>query len=104
MKVRLSGSARAYLHAEAAYLRQYSPRAAKAFLERMADARTNLAKFPDLGRSIEGLPVPGMHRLVVGDYLLDYDVTSEDVVILSIRHGRQQPLTEDIDDDFDYET
>jgi hypothetical protein len=40
---------------------------------------------------------------VVGDYLLDYDVTEEEVVILSIRHGQQQSLTPEIEDDFDYE-
>ncbi|WP_163271439.1 type II toxin-antitoxin system RelE/ParE family toxin [Chelativorans alearense] len=103
MRVRLSGSARTYLRAEAAYLRKYSPRAAKTFLDRMAEARKNLARFPELGRGIESLPISGSHRLVVGDYLLDYDLVDGDVVIVSIRHGQQKPLTQETDEDFDYE-
>jgi plasmid stabilization system protein ParE len=103
MKVRLSGDARDYLRQEAAYLGKHSPKAAKRFVDRMAEARKNLARFPELGKGIERLPIPGSHRMVVGDYLLDYDLIDEEVVILSIRHGQQQPLTTQIDDDFDYE-
>lgn len=103
MKVRLSGDARAYLRREAAYLRNYSQKAAKAFVDRMIEARNNLARFPEMGKTFDRLPIPGSHRLVVGDYLLDYDLTDEEVVILSIRHGQQQPLAPEIEDDFDYE-
>ncbi|WP_420962774.1 type II toxin-antitoxin system RelE/ParE family toxin [Brucella sp. IR073] len=104
MKVRLSGDARAYLRREASYLRQHSLKAAKAFLDRMAEARKNLAQFPEMGKGIERLPVPGSNRLIVGDYLLDYDLTDGEVTVLSIRHGQQQPLAPDAaDDDFDYE-
>ncbi|MGN6585334.1 MAG: type II toxin-antitoxin system RelE/ParE family toxin [Rhizobiaceae bacterium] len=103
MKVRLSGDARAYLRREATYLRKYSRKAANAFVDRMAEARRNLTRFPEMGKTFDRLPIPGSHRLVVGDYLLDYDVTEDEVVILSIRHGQQQPLTPEIEDDFDYE-
>ncbi|TIQ37414.1 MAG: type II toxin-antitoxin system RelE/ParE family toxin [Mesorhizobium sp.] len=103
MKVRLSGDARAYLRREAAYLQKYSQKAAKAFIDRMAEARKNLARFPEMGKTFDRLPIPGSHRLVVGDYLLDYDLTDDEVVILSIRHCQQQPLTPEIEDDFDYE-
>jgi plasmid stabilization system protein ParE len=103
MKVRLSGDARAYLRREAAYLEKHSPKAAKGFVDRMAEARRNLTRFPELGRGIERLPIPGSHRLVVGDYLLDYDLINEEVVILSIRHGQQKPPTSQVDDDYDYE-
>ena len=102
MKVRLSGSARAYLRAETAYLRQFSPRAAKAFVERIKEATSNLARFPALGRGIGHLPIPGMHRLVMGDYVIDYEPAEDEILILSIRHGRQQP-PEEIGPDFDYE-
>lgn len=69
----------------------------------MQDARKNLAKFPDMGLGIERLPVPGSRRLIVGDYLLDYDVVDNEIIIVSVRHGQQQPLLPEIDDDFDYE-
>jgi plasmid stabilization system protein ParE len=103
MKVRLSGGARAYLRQEAAYLRKHSQKAATAFVDRMTEARKNLARFPEIGKTFDRLPIPGSHRLVVGDYLLDYDLTDEEVVILSIRHGQQQPLIPGVEDDFDYE-
>ena len=103
MKVRLSGSARAYLRAEAAYLRDHSPQAAATFLARMKEAERNLARFPELGRGIERLPIPGSRRLVVGDYLLDYDIAGEDIIIISIRHGRQSDVPPDTDEDADYE-
>lgn len=103
MKVRLSGIARAYLRREAAYLQRCSQKAAGAFVDRMTEARQNLARFPEMGKTFDRLPIPGSHRLVVGDYLLDYDVSDGAVVILSIRHGQQQPLAPDVEDDFDYE-
>ncbi len=104
MKVRLSGEARAYLLAESAYLRKRSPIAAQAFLDRMREARQNLARFPEMGRGIERLPVPGSLRVVIGEYLLDYDIDDGLVLIVNIRHGAQQRLSPDVDDDFDYET
>lgn len=102
-KVRLSGDARSYLLAEAVYLRERNPAAAQAFLDRMRKARMNLARFPAMGRGIEQLPVPGSHRLVVGDYLIDYDVSDDQLVIVSIRHGQQQPPPPEPDEDYDYE-
>jgi hypothetical protein len=35
------------------------------------------------------LPVEGSLRLVVGDYVLDYDLIGNTVAITAIRHGRQ---------------
>ena len=104
MKVHISGQARSYLRAEAAYLRRHSPAAAPAFLARMAEARKNLGRFSEMGFDSESLPVPGSHRLVIGDYVLDYDIDDEGVVIIAIRHGRQNLVSAAIEDDFDYET
>jgi len=104
MKVRLSGSARAYLRTEAAYLRDHSPKAAAAFLARMREAQRNLTRFPDLGRGIERLPVKGSRGVVVGDYLLDYDIDGENIIIVSILHGQQSEIRPDMDDDTDYES
>lgn len=105
MKVRLSKSARTYLRFEVAYLRQYSARAADGLIAQIEEAMTNLARFPDIGRGIDRLPMPGMHRLVVGSYVVEYQSRTKDIVIMSIRHGRQQP-PEGVDqpDEEDYET
>lgn len=101
--MRLSGDARAYLQREAAYLRKHSQKAAVTFLSRMQDARENLARFPDMGLEIERLPIPSSRRLIVGDYLLDYDQIGGEVLIISIRHSLQQPPAPEIEKDFDYE-
>lgn len=103
MRVRLSASATSYLRGEAAYLRRYSQRAALSFVAQMQEARENLAQFPALGRGIGHLPIPGMHRLIVGDYVLDYELNETEIIILAIRHGRQQP-PEEPEPDFNYET
>lgn len=103
MKVRLSGQARSYLLAEAQYLRSHSTAAAKAFLARMTEARRNLGRFSKMGFDSESLPVPGSHRLVLGDYVLDYDIDDDGIVIIAIRHGRQNLVSAAIEDDFDYE-
>lgn len=102
-KVRLSAQAADYLRAEAHYLRQHSRRAAEAFVMRMQEARANLARFPDIGLGSGRLPVPGARRLIVGDYVLDYELSDDIITVLAIRHGRQQPPDIEPDEDFDYE-
>lgn len=87
--VRLSGNARAFLQREAKYLRERSPSAAETFLNRLREARRNLSQFPEIGRRKSAVPIDGMLRLVVGDYILDYELTAGSVSIVSIRHGRQ---------------
>ncbi|MDN2583479.1 type II toxin-antitoxin system RelE/ParE family toxin [Aquibium sp. ELW1220] len=103
MKVVLSGQARAYIRDETAYLRRHSRQAARFFRSRLADAFENLVAFPDIGRDIARLPVPGARRLVAGDYIIDYDTSHDTVYVLAIRHGRQIGEERDTDDDIDFE-
>ena len=61
--------------------------AARRLLERIKDARRQLATFPRSGRP--GL-VPGTRRLVLGRYVLTYRRRgTDDLEIIDIRHGRQ---------------
>lgn len=101
-KVVLAGQARAFLLAEAAYLRARNPAAAIRFVERLREARVNLARFEALGFERDAPPVTGLRRLVVGDYLLDY-LVAERIEIVAIRHGRQADPELPIDADFDFE-
>ena len=103
-RVRLSGPARDYLRNEARYLRQRSHPAAEAFLTRLVEARKNLARFPQMGFEKDGLPIRGMRSLVVGDYILDYEIHGEDVFITAVRPGLKPETTIEVGDDFDYET
>jgi plasmid stabilization system protein ParE len=103
MKVLMSENARAYVHREARYLSKHSPSAAKSFSERMKEARKNLRAFNEMGFESEELPIPGMRRLIVGDYLLDYEILESEIHIVAIRHGRQLPPTIGVEQDFDFE-
>ncbi|PZN93056.1 MAG: type II toxin-antitoxin system RelE/ParE family toxin [Hyphomicrobiales bacterium] len=87
-RVLLSPKARAFLLSEAGYLRKHSPRAAERFLDRLREARRSLSRFDQLGFSQDALPLPGIRRLIMGDYMLDY-FPGETIVIVAIRHGRQ---------------
>jgi plasmid stabilization system protein ParE len=103
MRTRLSAEAAAYLRAEANYLRSHSPNAARAFLAAILEARRNLTSFPDIGSARGRLPIPGARTLVVGAYLLDYVLVDDVIQIVSVRHGRQQSLTPEVEDDEGYE-
>lgn len=102
-KVRLSRNARIFIQREAKYLRERNQAAAENFLGRLRQARRNIAQFPKIGHEKTSLPVEGVMRLVVGDYILDYDLDDEGVAITTIRHGRQQDPDLEKDEDFDFE-
>jgi plasmid stabilization system protein ParE len=61
-----------------------------------------LAEFPQLGAE-KPLPIPGLRRLVMGDYVLDYEVRDDEVHVLNTRHGRQNDPDLEIEPDIDYE-
>ena len=97
-KVRMSAKARAYLRKEAKYLRDRNQAAAAAFSARMKHARELLSDFPELGTGKMGLPHSDMRCLVAGDYLMDYQIRGDEVLILAIRHGRQLEVSFELDD------
>jgi len=101
-QVLLAPKARAFLLAEARYLRDRSPRAADRFLDRLRDARRSLGRFDQIGFAHDALPIPGIRRLVVGDYLLDY-FSGDVITVVAIRHGRQAEVIIPSDDFADYE-
>jgi plasmid stabilization system protein ParE len=104
MRVRLSQDALSFLRKETRYLKQHSPAAARRLLAGIDDIRSSLARFPRMGPRADDEPVPGSRRLVLGDYVLSYDIDGADIAITAIRHGRMQPEAPALDDDFDYES
>lgn len=91
MRVRLSDEARAYLIRERAYLHARSIPAAAAFIARMKKARENLGRFQEIGFGPGRLPIPGARRLIVGDYILDYDI-HDDLVLVSAISPAAKPV------------
>jgi plasmid stabilization system protein ParE len=101
-RVILSQDVRAFVLRETNYLRQHSPAAAIRFAARLREARQLLSNFDHAGFVRDAPPVPGLRRLVVGDYLIDY-FPGKTVLIVAMRHGRQQEPGLDVEDDLDYE-
>jgi len=75
------------LAAVRAYIGQFSPLAAQRMAMRLKRAGDSLGAHPDRMRSVG----PGLRELTaIPPYILRYQITSEAVVILRIRHGAQQ--------------
>lgn len=85
VRVRWTRKALANLDAEAAYIAQDNPQAARAVVERIQEAVSLLANHPALGRPGR---VPGTRELVIPDtpYILPYRVRGKGVEILRILH------------------
>ena len=85
-RVLLSSRAERWLHREIAYLAERNTSAARRVLDRLTEARRQLAAFPRSGRP--GI-VPGTRRLVIGPYILTYREQAGNLEIIDIRHDRQ---------------
>lgn len=101
MRVVLSKSAASWLRTEIQYLQQRSPAGAQNFIARISNAKLVLAAHPEAGPVARSLPVPGARTLVIGDYLLDYVIEADRIVIVTIRHGRMRPPDLPVDADFE---
>lgn len=91
MRVVLSKSAASWLRKEMQYLQQRSPAAAKTFAARIAETRLLLGAHPEAGPVARSLPVPRARTFVSGEYLIDYTIHADHVIIVTIRHGRMRP-------------
>ena len=56
-----------------------------------------------MGQEATDLPFRNARRFVQGDYLVHYQLSDSAIVILTIRHGREQPPELPLDDDTDFE-
>ena len=88
MKVRISGPAQADLRAAFDFIYDDNPRAAAAILHAIMRAAESLADFSGRGRPGA---VAGTRELVVRQtgHVITYRVMDPEVVVVRIRHGRQ---------------
>lgn len=100
---RMSPEAASWLKTEIAYVADRNPAAARKIVERIRQARRNLAEYPRIGPP--GL-IPGTRRVVVSPYVLTVQQNSGVVEIAAIRHARQSDayapqdvLNEDVADE-----
>lgn len=97
MKVRFSERALAYLSAEQAYLGRFDKRAAKATARQIRKVAEVLGSHPRAGQVVS--MVPGVRRYVSAPYVIDYIESGDAIVIVAIRHGRENPRVPDLTDD-----
>ena len=102
-KVLFAPPARRFMEQEIRYLRDRNPAAAKAFRASVAHLGRQLSRFPRSGFLRQDIPLDGIYRIVLGDYRIDYELTADAVLILLVRHGRQDEPGLPVDDDTDYE-
>ena len=103
MNVTLSPAARAYAVREASYLKVRSQRAAQQFSDDLKRVFQSLQRFPAMGKTNYELPIPDAYRFVMGEYLIDYSISKDQVLVLAIRHGRERPPNIELDEAFDLE-
>jgi addiction module RelE/StbE family toxin len=89
MKVRYERGALADLDEIFSYVAQNNPAAAARLVARFEDAARRIAEMPHIG---EATRKSRFRRWIVGNYLIVYEVGTEDVVIHYVRHGaRRRP-------------
>ena len=89
MQVKWLAKALENLDAEAEYIAEENPQAARAFVQTVWDATQNLAFNPAIGRKGR---VPGTRELVIDgfQYIVPYRVKDEQVQILRVFHARRR--------------
>lgn len=73
------------------YAAAFNPRAATKLAEALIAAADSLAEFPHRGRPVAGTAMREL--VVVRPYIIRYEVRSDEVWIIRIRHGAQRPTT-----------
>jgi len=102
-KLRLSNQAREFILSEIRYLKKYSPPASARFRNDIDKSLRALSRYSDIGRLDQSYPVAGVRRIVAGDYVVYYAVSTDIVDVLHVRHGRQSEPWVDFGDDEDFE-
>ena len=90
MKVVWSRRATADLKAEAEGIAVDRPRVANALVQRIRGAVARLKLFPYSGRTVPELPDVPVREVIVGQYRVLYRVTGGQVVVLMMKHSRQE--------------
>lgn len=101
MKVRISNRVADYIEAERHYLRRFDRRAASALTKKMQNAIALLRRFPEAGYVLATMS--GVRRFAMPPYLIDYTIVDETIVVLVVRHGRQDDPESETDALSDFE-
>lgn len=95
-KVRVSAMAADYIRSERAYLAKFSARASRELSRKLRNAQSLLARHPEMGKVKPGSN--GVRLLVIAPYLIEYEIDADGVLILIIKHGRQDDRHDEDED------
>ena len=70
-----------------------NPEAARRWREEINQAARSLDELYERGRVVPELGITDIRELLLGNYRLIYEIEPKRVVILSVRHGSQNPDT-----------
>ena len=101
MKVHFALRAILFLRSEQSYIARFNKPAARAAIASIRKAAAMLGDYPHAGALVTA--VSGVRRYTAAPYHIDYIIEQDSVIIVSIRHGRQQDPDADFDEDDDFE-
>lgn len=76
------------------YIAEENPSAASTWAGDVFERIEKLRDFPESGRPIPSIQGSDIRELVVASRRIIYQFDGSDVVILTVRHSRQRPITE----------
>jgi toxin ParE1/3/4 len=92
VKVVWTASAVGHLAAIHEYISQTSPFYADRMVQRILDRAPQLRAFPESGQQVPELRRPDIRQVIEGPFRVIYQVTTDQVSILAIVHGRRGSL------------
>jgi addiction module RelE/StbE family toxin len=99
MKVTWSDRALKSLAAIHEWISESSQQRAHDVVDRLLERGDCLASFPEMGRKVAHFSLPEIRELVVKPYRVLYRIEIEEIQIIDVFHGAQQPPWERADED-----
>ncbi len=73
-----------------AYLAQVAPESAAKVTQMLTRAPNRLRDFPRVGERVESEDTVEIRRLSVGHYVMHFEITGDEIVILRVWHAREE--------------
>ncbi len=89
MKIIWSPRSKSQLNDIAEYIALDKPTAAYRWLENLFKAVEKLELFPKSGRKVPEFNQEDIREIIFGNYRIIYKIKEEEIIIASVRHGKQ---------------
>ncbi|RLD16286.1 type II toxin-antitoxin system RelE/ParE family toxin [candidate division KSB1 bacterium] len=89
MKITWSPRSKSQLNDIAEYIALDKPTAAYRWLENLFKAVEKLELFPKSGRKVPEFNQEDIREIIFGNYRIIYKIKEDEIIIASVRHGKQ---------------